>query len=83
MQRAELLTVLGGPEHHHLLANGDEFYSYSAVYAVRQWSGTPTPDGVEGAELRFFAWDTLPAQMGPVGRRARELLGVSLPPNAD
>ena len=74
VHRAELLTVLGGPEHHHLLANGDEFYSYSAVYAVREWSGTPTPDGIEGAELRFFAWDALPARMGPVGRRARALL---------
>ena len=74
VQRAELLTVLGGPEHHHLLENGDEFYSYSAVYAVREWSGTPTPDGEEGEELRFFPWNALPAHMGPVGRRARALL---------
>lgn len=73
---AELLGLVSGQETFTRLAHGDEFYMYTAVYAVRGWSGTPVADGSEGLELRFFALDALPSPLGPVGRRMAELLAA-------
>lgn len=70
-----LLTVVSGKETHVQLPNGDEFYQVTAVYVVPAWEGEPTPDGTE-TELRFFPLDALPAGLGPVDRRALELLRV-------
>lgn len=74
VNRADLLAVVSGPQTHHRLGHGDEFFMYTAVYVVRDWQGTPTPDGEESEELRFFGLDALPELAGPVGRRAAELL---------
>ena len=73
-ERAELLTVLGGPDTFHRTASGDEFYGYTAVYRVQDWQGVPVPDGEEGVALRFFAPEALPAQLGGVGRWAKRFL---------
>lgn len=43
-----------------------------AVFAVRGWSGTPTADGVEIVEARFFAFNRLPADLSPATRRRLE-----------
>ncbi|WP_412028288.1 NUDIX hydrolase [Deinococcus yunweiensis] len=67
---AELLNVVSGPDTYRRLANDHEFYAYTALYRVTAWSGTPQPDGVEIAELSFFAPHTLPPLGGPVARRA-------------
>ncbi|WP_309570403.1 NUDIX domain-containing protein [Deinococcus sp.] len=74
VQSAHLLEVISGPDTHHRLANGHEFYAYTALYRVTAWSGTPEPDGVEIAALAFFAPDDLPALVGPVTRRAAQAL---------
>lgn len=75
VKRAELLAVVSGETTFKRIGNGDEFYMYTAVYAVREWTGSPTPDGEESEELQFFALGNLPPLAGPVGRRAVELLG--------
>lgn len=67
---AELLILVSGQDTYQKLPNGDEFYQVTAVYVVRDWEGTPVPDGDEGVALRFFPLDALPTPLGPVDRRA-------------
>lgn len=55
----ELLEMLS-PVALAQVANGDQFYSYTALFRVTEWSGTPVPDGVEIAETRFFCFGELP-----------------------
>ncbi|GGO22649.1 NUDIX domain-containing protein [Deinococcus humi] len=55
------------------VANGDQFYSYTALFRVTEWSGTPVPDGVEIAEARFFNLADLPP-LNRLGRKAQEWL---------
>lgn len=71
---ADLLDVISGPHAHHRLANGHEFYAYTALYRVTAWSGTLRPDGDEIADVAFHAPVALPALGGPVTRRAVEAL---------
>ncbi len=55
------------------VANGDQFYSYTALFRVTEWSGTPVPDGMEIAEAQFFWLDHLPP-LTRLGRKAQEWL---------
>lgn len=64
--------MISGPDTHRRSPNGDEFYTYTALYRVTAWSGTPEPDSVEFAALAFFDRATLPTLGGPVTRRAAE-----------
>ena len=66
---ADLWVVVSGEQTYKRLHNGHEFYMYTALFRVTAWSGTPTPDGLEGAELQFFAPHQLPPLAGPVGKR--------------
>ncbi|CAM3680898.1 NUDIX domain-containing protein [Deinococcus frigens] len=68
----ELLEMLS-PEQLAQVANGDQFYSYTALFRVTEWSGTPVPDGVEIAEARFFSLGDLPP-LNRLGRKAQEWL---------
>lgn len=74
VHEAELLDVVSGGQTFHRLPNGHEFYMYTALFRVTRWSGTPTPDGLEGEELRFFPPGALPPLAGAVGRRLAERL---------
>jgi 8-oxo-dGTP pyrophosphatase MutT (NUDIX family) len=66
----ELLELLS-PTELAQVANGDQFYSYTALFRVTEWRGTPVPDGVEIAEARFFSAHDLPP-LTRLGRRAQE-----------
>lgn len=68
----ELLELLS-PAGLAQVANGDEFYAYTALFRVSDWSGTPVPDGVEIAEARFFSLDDLPP-LTRLGQKARAWL---------
>jgi len=74
----DLLYVASGPWTRVHLPNGDAFEQVTAVYVTRQWTGEPTPDGQEGAALRWFPPGAHPDRVGPVDReslaRLRELL---------
>lgn len=72
VQATEFVELLE-PEGLSRLANGDEFYSYTALYLVTAWTGTPVPDGVEIAEARFFPPDDFPL-LTRLGRKAQELV---------
>lgn len=70
--RVELLELLS-PAGLARVANGDEFYAYTALFRVTEWSGTPVPDGVEIAEARFFSRNDLPP-LNRLGRKAQQWL---------
>ena len=72
LHRARLLDMLS-PAGLSRVANGDEFYSYTALFRVTGWSGTPRPDGVEIAEARFFPLHSLPP-LNRLGEKARDVL---------
>ena len=55
------------------MANGGQFYSYTALFRVTEWNGTPVPDGVEIAEARFFSLNALPS-LTRLGSKARQWL---------
>ncbi|GHF39654.1 8-oxo-dGTP pyrophosphatase MutT (NUDIX family) [Deinococcus metalli] len=71
-----LFTVISGPDTFVRLPNGDEFYQITTVYVIRQWDSDLRPDGHEGRALQFFPLDALPGDLGPVDRRALDLLRV-------
>lgn len=73
VQAAQLLEMHSGAHRHYKIANGDEYFMYTALYHVTRWSGTPQPDGLEMAELRFFGLSDLPPLSGYNTRRAAEL----------
>ncbi len=68
----ELLEMLS-PAGLAQVANGDQFYGYTALFRVTEWSGTPVPDGMEIAEARFFALNDLPP-LNRLGRKAQAWL---------
>ena len=76
---ADLWAVVSGEQTFKHLHNGHEFYMYTTLFRVTAWSGTPTPDGLEGAELQFFAPQELPPLAGPVGRRLVDIWLAELP----
>ncbi|WP_175607465.1 hypothetical protein [Deinococcus marmoris] len=55
------------------MANGDHFYSYTALFRVTGWSGTPVPDSLEIADAQFFSLDHLPP-LTRLGRKAQAWL---------
>ena len=62
---AESLTLFGvfsGPEMHFVYPNGDEVSNIDHVYLCTAYTGSLRPQPGEVEELRFFAWDELPAE---------------------
>ena len=43
--------------------NGDEIQCFSVAFIVRDWTGEPKADGVEGSEVRFWPLKDLPQDM--------------------
>ncbi len=48
-----LVDTYSGPECYHKFPNGDEGDFVGAAFEATAPSGTPTPDGLEGLELRL------------------------------
>lgn len=63
-----LADVFSGEEFFHEYANGDRSYFVGATFVARELSGTPTPDGVEATELRFFDLHALPNNLIGIGQ---------------
>ncbi|WP_299429520.1 NUDIX hydrolase [uncultured Meiothermus sp.] len=73
-----LFTVLSGPEYYYRYPNGDEVYNVSAMFVGRYAGEAIRPLPEETKDVQFFALDRLPPLMGPVNRRALELLKEAL-----
>lgn len=56
---ARLLAVLGGPQHRHVYANGDEIGFVISVYEAELVGGDLRPDGEEIGRLGWFAPEEL------------------------
>ncbi|MGD0881749.1 MAG: NUDIX domain-containing protein [Acidimicrobiales bacterium] len=55
-----ILAVLGGPEYRITYPNGDRTSYVSTVFDAEVIDGTPTPDGEETSEVRWWEPDDLP-----------------------
>ena len=58
--RARPFAVYSNPKYSTTYPNGDQIQPYSTAFLVDEWTGTPTPDGDESLELRFFPLDAPP-----------------------
>lgn len=71
----KLLAVLSGPEYYYRYPNGDEVYNVSAMFVGRYQGNPINLDPEETKDLQFFDLSQpLPPLMGPVNRKAIELL---------
>ncbi|WP_409291397.1 NUDIX hydrolase [Peribacillus sp. SCS-37] len=59
----ELCGVFSGQEYYFKSANGDEFYSVTAVYSSRDFKGKLEPDEKETTNLQFFSIQALPDEI--------------------
>jgi ADP-ribose pyrophosphatase YjhB (NUDIX family) len=66
IRRAEPMAHYSGPSQRFKYPNGDEIQCSSLAFIVREWSGTPKADGVEGSEVRFWAMQDLPDNLVPL-----------------
>ena len=69
-----ILAVLGGPEYRVTYPNGDQTSYVSTVYDASVIAGSPTPDGDETLEARWWDVDALP--YGEMSNFTRALLGA-------
>ncbi len=75
-----LLGVFGGPEFRITYPNGDQTSYVSTVFDATVIGGTPTPDGDETSEVRWWAPEQLPhEQMGAFTLALLHALGFAVP----
>lgn len=55
-----------GSEQAFTYPNGDSVQCFAISFIIRDWSGEPAADGVEGKELRFWSLDDLPKAFVPI-----------------
>lgn len=65
----QLVGVFSGAEYYLKVANGDEFYSVTAVYVTWDYSGEIQPNPDESQELRFYGFDELPSGLSESYRK--------------
>lgn len=63
VEELELLNIYSGQEFYTVAANGDPFYSVTAAYYTKQYSGQIQVNKDEGFTLAFFSKDNLPEKM--------------------
>ena len=72
-----MVDVVGGPDYRIAYPNGDLTAYVSAIYEATVHSGTPTPDGDETTETRWFAPAELAgAELGQFARTMFRDLGL-------
>jgi 8-oxo-dGTP pyrophosphatase MutT (NUDIX family) len=55
-----LINVYSGPQNYIKAANGDEFYTVTAAYFTKQFTGVIKADPLETIQLTFFPFEKLP-----------------------
>ncbi|KHD84172.1 NUDIX hydrolase [Heyndrickxia ginsengihumi] len=58
-----LINIYSGKEYFVQLNNGDQFYSVSAAYWTKTFTGTITVNKNEALNLQFFSFDHLPDRL--------------------
>jgi ADP-ribose pyrophosphatase YjhB (NUDIX family) len=60
IRRAQLFGIYTDPRYSVTYPNGDEVQTFTIAFLVKEWEGTPRPDGKETRELGFFRLEQLP-----------------------
>ena len=63
---AEPMALYSGEHQRFAYPNGDEVQCFAVAFIVRKYLGEPHPDGIEGAELRFWPLAALPEDLVPI-----------------
>jgi len=63
---AEPMGLYSGPLQRFIYPNGDEVQCFAVAFIVREWEGSPCPDGTEGTRVRFWPRTQLPGNLVPV-----------------
>jgi len=58
--RARPFGVYTHPRYGFRYPNGDHAQPFTIAFLIEEWTGTPTADGHESLDLRFFPLDALP-----------------------
>jgi mutator protein MutT len=66
---AQPMGLYSGPSQRFTYPNGDEVQCFSIAFVVRQWTGEPQADGVEGSQVRFFPSSQLPDDLVPIHKQ--------------
>ena len=67
--QAQPIGLYSGPSQRFTYPNGDEVQCFSIAFVVRQWTGEPQADGVEGSQVRFFPASQLPEDLVPIHKQ--------------
>ena len=67
--RAEPMALYSGLSQRFRYPNGDEIQCFSVAFIVRDWTGTPKADGIEGSEVRFWPLKDLPQDLVAIHAR--------------
>lgn len=63
---AEPMALHSGRSQQFTYPNGDRIQGFAVSFIVRDWTGVPLADGVEGSDVRFWPVDALPSGMVPL-----------------
>jgi len=69
VRQAKPMALYAGRSQRFRYPNGDEIQCFSVAFIVREWSGEPKADGVEGSEVRFWPMDALPQDLVAIHAR--------------
>lgn len=69
VRHAEPMALYSGPSQRFRYPNGDEIQGFSVAFIIRDWTGMPRADGVEGSEVRFWPVDALPQNLVAIHAR--------------
>jgi mutator protein MutT len=69
VRHAEPMALYSGPSQRFKYPNGDEIQCFSVAFIVRDWTGEPRADRIEGSEVRFWPMDGLPAGLVEIHRK--------------
>jgi hypothetical protein len=61
MFKLTMLDLFSGPDLYLKLTNWDEFYSVTALYLSKDYTGELVSDPIESHEVRFFDMTDLPS----------------------
>jgi hypothetical protein len=63
VEKLKLLNIYSGKEFYTVAANGDPFYSVTAAYYTKHFSGQIKVNKAEAFRLEFFDLENLPVNM--------------------
>ncbi|WP_066495610.1 NUDIX hydrolase [Abyssisolibacter fermentans] len=74
----KLFNVYSGKEQHCIYPDGNEVYFTNVVYITKNFEGEMKADGIEGSELKFFNFDSLPKNIAPCSKPILQDLKIKL-----